>query len=40
MVPINKALTVTVEEWSAKAGDKITAAGGSIEGDNDEEELE
>ena len=37
---INKALTVTVEEWSAKAGDKITAAGGSIEGDNDEEELE
>lgn len=37
---ISTALTVTVEEWSAKAAEKISAAGGSIEGDDDEEEWE
>ncbi|MGB2478973.1 MAG: uL15 family ribosomal protein, partial [Candidatus Poseidoniaceae archaeon] len=37
---ISTALTVTVEEWSAKASEKISAAGGSIEGDEDEEEWE
>jgi len=37
---ISTALTVTVEEWSAKAAEKISAAGGSIEGDEDEEEWE
>ena len=35
---ISTALTVTVEEWSAKAAEKISAAGGSIEGDDEEEE--
>jgi len=37
---ISTALTVTVEEWSAKAAEKISAAGGSIEGGEDEEEWE
>ena len=37
---ISTALTVTVEEWSAKAAEKISAAGGSIEGDDEEEEWE
>ena len=37
---INTALTVTVQEWSAKAAEKISAAGGSIEGDDEEEEWE
>ena len=37
---ISTALTVTVEEWSARAAEKIAAAGGSIEGDEDEEEGE
>ena len=37
---INTALTVTVEEWSARAAEKISAAGGSIEGDDEEEEWE
>ena len=37
---INTALTVTVEEWSARAAEKISAAGGSIEGDDDDEEWE
>ena len=38
---INTALTVTVGEWSSKAAEKISAAGGSIEGDDaDEEEWE
>ena len=36
---LKKALTITVEEWSAKAAEKV-AAGGSIEGDDDEEEWE
>jgi len=35
---ISTALTVTVEEWSAKAAQKISAAGGSIEGDDDDDE--
>ncbi|MCH1527059.1 MAG: uL15 family ribosomal protein, partial [Candidatus Poseidoniaceae archaeon] len=35
---INTALTVTVEEWSAKASQKLSAAGGSIEGDGDGDE--
>ncbi len=34
---INTALNVIVEEWSAKAAEKIAAAGGSIEGDEEEE---
>lgn len=34
---ITTALTVIVEEWSAKAAEKIAAAGGSIEGDEEEE---
>ncbi|NCF97521.1 MAG: 50S ribosomal protein L15 [Euryarchaeota archaeon] len=38
---INTAISVTVGEWSAKAAEKISAAGGSIEGDGeDEEEME
>ena len=37
---LKKALTITVEEWSAKAAEKVSAAGGSIEGDDDEEEWE
>ena len=35
---ISTALTVTVEEWSARAAEKISAAGGSIEGDDDDDE--
>jgi large subunit ribosomal protein L15 len=35
---INTALTVTVEEWSAKASQKLSAAGGSIQGDGDDDE--
>jgi len=35
---LKTALTVTVEEWSAKAAEKVSAAGGSIEGDDEEEE--
>ena len=37
---ISTALTVTVEEWSARAAEKISAAGGSIEGDDEDEEWE
>ena len=38
---ISTAITVTVGEWSAKAAEKISAAGGAIEGDGeDEEEME
>ena len=38
---INTALTVTVEYWSAKAEEKISAAGGSIiDDDEDDKELE
>ena len=35
---VRKALTVTVEEWSAKAAEKIAAAGGSIVGDGEDDE--
>jgi large subunit ribosomal protein L15 len=35
---INTALTIKVEEWSAKAAEKIEAAGGSIEDDDDDDE--
>jgi large subunit ribosomal protein L15 len=35
---ISTALTVTVSEWSAKAAEKLSAAGGSIEGDDEEKE--
>jgi large subunit ribosomal protein L15 len=34
---ISKALTVTVSEASAKAAEKIEAAGGSLETDSDED---
>jgi ribosomal protein L15 len=37
---ISTALTVTVSEWSAKAAEKLSAAGGSIEGGDDDEEME
>ena len=37
---ISTALTVTVEEWSARAAEKISAAGGSIEVDDEDEEWE
>ena len=35
---ISTAITVTVGEWSAKAAEKISAAGGTIEGAGDDDE--
>ena len=35
---INSALTVKVGEWSAKAAEKIEAAGGTIQGDDDNDD--
>lgn len=35
---ISTALTVKVGEWSARAAEKISAAGGSLEGEDDESE--
>jgi large subunit ribosomal protein L15 len=35
---ISSALTVKVEEWSAKAAEKIEAAGGTIESDDDNDD--
>ena len=37
---INTALNITVEEWSAKAAEKVSAADGSFEGNDGEEEWE
>ena len=37
---ISTALTVKVGEWSARAAEKISASGGSIEGGDDDEEWE
>jgi ribosomal protein L15 len=34
---INSALKITVEEWSARAAEKVSAAGGSFEGEGEGE---
>ena len=37
---INTALTVNVGEWSARAAEKVSAAGGSLSGDDGDDEFE
>ena len=37
---ISTALKITVDEWSAKAAEKVSAAGGSFESDDGEDEWE